>query len=88
MFGFTSMYGSFPGGQAEYVRVPKANIGSIKIPKNIKDEEVLFLSDILPTGYQAALNAGVGRVWPGTVELRCFAPHVCLLPPVTAKLRR
>jgi threonine dehydrogenase-like Zn-dependent dehydrogenase len=50
-----------PGGQAEYVRVPKANVGPIKIPDNMEDEKVLFLSDILPTGYQAVLNAGVGQ---------------------------
>lgn len=46
-------------GQAEFVRVPKANVGPLRIPEGIADEQVLFLSDILPTGYQAALNAGV-----------------------------
>ena len=50
-----------PGGQAEYVRVPKANVGPIKIEGGLEDEQVLFLSDILPTGYQAVLNAGVGQ---------------------------
>jgi threonine dehydrogenase-like Zn-dependent dehydrogenase len=61
LFGFSHMYGGVPGGQAEYVRVPKANVGPIKIPNNLEDEKVLFLSDILPTGYQAVLNAGVGQ---------------------------
>ena len=61
LFGFSHLYGGIPGGQAEYVRVPKANVGPIKIPKNLADEEVLFLSDILPTGYQAVLNTGVGK---------------------------
>lgn len=61
LFGFSHMYGGVPGGQAEYVRVPKANVGPIKIPDNMEDEKVLFLSDILPTGYQAVLNAGVGQ---------------------------
>lgn len=61
LFGFSHMYGGVPGGQAEYVRVPKANVGPIKIPDTLEDEKVLFLSDILPTGYQAVLNAGVGK---------------------------
>jgi threonine dehydrogenase-like Zn-dependent dehydrogenase len=61
LFGFTHSYGGVPGGQAEYVRVPKANVGPIKIPDTLEDEQVLFLSDILPTGYQAVLNAGVGQ---------------------------
>ncbi len=60
LFGFSHFYGGVPGGQAEYVRVPKANVGPIKIPSTLADEQVLFLSDILPTGYQAVLNAGVG----------------------------
>lgn len=60
LFGYTHMYGGVPGGQAEYVRVPKANVGPIKIPDTLEDEQVLFLSDILPTGYQAVVNAGVG----------------------------
>ena len=59
LFGFSHLYGGVPGGQAEYVRVPKANTGPIKIPDTLLDEKVLFLSDILPTGYQAVLNAGV-----------------------------
>jgi threonine dehydrogenase-like Zn-dependent dehydrogenase len=61
LFGFSHFYGGVPGGQAEYVRVPKANVGPIKIPTTLADEQVLFLSDILPTGYQAVLNAGIGK---------------------------
>lgn len=61
MFGYTHLYGGYAGGQAEYVRVPKANVGPLKIPEHLSDEQVLFLSDILPTGYQAVLNAGVGE---------------------------
>ncbi|SFU31160.1 zinc-dependent alcohol dehydrogenase [Pseudoduganella namucuonensis] len=61
LFGFSHFYGGMPGGQAEYVRVPKANVGPIKIPDALPDEKVLFLSDILPTGYQAVLNTGVGK---------------------------
>lgn len=60
LFGYTHLYGGVPGGQAEYVRVPKANVGPIKVPDSLADERVLFLSDILPTGYQAVLNAHVG----------------------------
>jgi threonine dehydrogenase-like Zn-dependent dehydrogenase len=61
LFGFSHLYGGVPGGQAEYVRVPKANVGPIKIPDTLDDERVLFLSDILPTGYQAVVNAGIGK---------------------------
>ena len=61
LFGYSHMYGGIPGGQAEYVRVPKANVGPISIPGSLPDEKVLFLSDILPTAYQAVLNARVRR---------------------------
>jgi len=61
LFGFSHMYGGIPGGQAELVRVPKANIGPFKVPDSLNDEQVLFLSDILPTGYQAVLNAGITK---------------------------
>jgi len=61
MFGYTHLYGGYAGGQAEFVRVPQANVGPLKIPdSSLSDEQVLFLSDILPTGYQAVLNAAVG----------------------------
>jgi len=61
MFGYTHLYGGYAGGQAEFVRVPKGNVGPLKIPEGLDDEQVLFLSDILPTGYQAVLNAAVGE---------------------------
>ncbi|MGE6385638.1 zinc-dependent alcohol dehydrogenase [Pseudomonas sp. NPDC078416] len=61
LFGFSHLYGGIPGGQAEYVRVPKANTGPFKVPGTLSDEKVLFLSDILPTGYQAVLNTGIGQ---------------------------
>ena len=60
LFGFTQLYGGIPGGQAEYVRVPMANTGPLKIADALRDEQVLFLSDILPTGWQAVVNAEVG----------------------------
>jgi threonine dehydrogenase-like Zn-dependent dehydrogenase len=62
MFGYTHFYGGSAGGQAEYVRVPCANVGPLRLPDStLGDEQVLFLSDILPTGYQAVLNAAVGE---------------------------
>jgi threonine dehydrogenase-like Zn-dependent dehydrogenase len=54
LFGYSHMYGGYAGGQAEYVRVPYGDVGPIKVPTELDDEQVLFLSDIFPTGYQAA----------------------------------
>src|SRR6185369_16611184 len=54
VFGYSHSTGGFEGGQAEYVRVPFADVGPTKIPEDMEDEDVLFLSDALPTGYQAA----------------------------------
>jgi threonine dehydrogenase-like Zn-dependent dehydrogenase len=59
LFGFSHMMGGFPGGQAEYLRVPFADVGPIKIESGLPDEKVLFLSDIFPTGYMAAENAEI-----------------------------
>ena len=53
LFGYTDLYGGYAGGQAEYVRVPYANFGPRRVPSDLDDEEVLFLTDILPTGYTA-----------------------------------
>ena len=50
------MLGGFAGGQAEYVRVPFSDVGPLKIPPGLQDEQVLFLSDVFPTGYMAAEN--------------------------------
>ena len=54
LYGYSHMFGGYAGGQAEYARVPFADVGPIKIPEGLTDEQVLFLSDIFPTGYQAA----------------------------------
>lgn len=59
LFGYSHMLGGFPGGQAEYLRVPYADVGPIKIENDLPDEKVLFLSDIFPTGYMAAENCGI-----------------------------
>ena len=59
LFGYSHIYGGYPGGQAEYARVPFADIGPIKVPESLQDEQVLFLSDIFPTGYMAAENCDI-----------------------------
>ncbi|WP_277963973.1 zinc-dependent alcohol dehydrogenase [Pseudomonas sp. RIT-To-2] len=79
LFGFSHLYGGIPGGQAEYVRVPKANTGPFKVPGTLSDEKVLFLSDILPTAYQAVTNTQIGAgssiaiYGAGPVGLLCAA---------------
>ena len=57
--GYSHLFGGFPGGQAEYLRVPFADVGPVKIPPGLRDEQVLFLSDMFPTGYMAAENAEI-----------------------------
>jgi threonine dehydrogenase-like Zn-dependent dehydrogenase len=59
LFGYSHMLGGYAGGQAEYLRVPFADVGAFKIPDGIPDEKVLFLSDIFPTGYMAAENCAI-----------------------------
>jgi threonine dehydrogenase-like Zn-dependent dehydrogenase len=64
IFGYSHMLGGYPGGQAEYARVPFADVGPLKIEDGIPDEQVLFLSDILPTGY---MGADMCDITPGDV---------------------
>ena len=59
LFGYSHIYGGYAGGQAQYARVPFADVGPIKIENDLSDEKVLFLSDIYPTGYQGAENANI-----------------------------
>jgi len=59
LFGYSHLTGGYAGGQAEYLRVPYADFGPVKIPDGLPDEKVLFLSDIFPTGYMAAENAEI-----------------------------
>ncbi len=59
IFGYSHLYGGYAGGQAEYARVPFAQVGPLKLPENLPDEKVLFLSDIFPTGYMAAENCNI-----------------------------
>ena len=59
LFGYSHLFGGYAGGQAEYARVPFADIGPIKVPEGLTDEQVLFLSDIFPTAYMAAENCNI-----------------------------
>ncbi|UYL07997.1 glutathione-dependent formaldehyde dehydrogenase [Bdellovibrio sp. SKB1291214] len=79
-FGYSHLYGGYAGGQAEYLRVPYADTNAIVVPKDIPDEKVLFLSDILPTAYMAAENCNIKRgdtvaIWGagpvGQLAIRC-----------------
>lgn len=83
MFGYSALYGSYAGGQAEYTRVPYADFGPIKVPESLTDDQVLFLSDIFPTGYQAAEYAEIQpgdtvAVW-GCGPVGQFAIRSCFL---------
>ena len=64
LFGYSHIFGGYAGGQAEYARVPFADTGLLKIPDGLKDEQVLFLTDIFPTGYMAAENC---HIKPGDI---------------------
>ncbi|MGQ0843085.1 MAG: zinc-dependent alcohol dehydrogenase [Sporichthyaceae bacterium] len=72
LFGYTELYGSVPGGQAEYLRVPQAQFGPIKVPQGPPDERFLYLSDVLPTAWQAVAWAEVPK--GGTVAVLGLGP--------------
>jgi threonine dehydrogenase-like Zn-dependent dehydrogenase len=83
LFGYTHMLGGYSGGQAQYVRVPFADVGPIKIPNSLPDEKVVFLSDIFPTGYMGAVNCDIRRgdtvaVW-GCGPVGQFAIRSCFM---------
>jgi threonine dehydrogenase-like Zn-dependent dehydrogenase len=59
LFGYSHLFGGYAGGQSQYVRVPYADVGPIVVPPDLPDEQVLFLSDIFPTGYMAAENCNI-----------------------------
>jgi threonine dehydrogenase-like Zn-dependent dehydrogenase len=59
LFGYSHLYGAYAGGQAEYVRVPFADVGALVVPDDVPDEQALFLGDIFPTGYMAAENCNI-----------------------------
>ncbi len=72
LFGYTELYGSVPGGQAEFLRVPQAQFGPIKVPEGVDDERYLYLSDVLPTAWQAFMYADVPE--QGTVAVFGLGP--------------
>ncbi|WII71498.1 zinc-dependent alcohol dehydrogenase [Bdellovibrio sp. 22V] len=59
LFGYSHMYGGYAGGQAQYARVPFGDVGPLVVPKDMDDDKLLFLSDIFPTGYMAAVNCNI-----------------------------
>ena len=83
MFGYSHLTGGFAGGQAEYVRVPFADVGPIKIENDLPDEKVLFLSDIFPTAY---MGAEMCDIQPGDVVAVWGAGPVGLLAMASARL--
>ena len=83
LFGYSHITGGFPGGQAQYVRVPYADVGPIKVPDSLSDEQVLFLSDIFPTAYMAAEHCEITpedtiAVW-GCGPIGVLTVKCCLL---------
>ena len=82
LFGYSHMMGGYAGGQAQYARVPYADVGPFKVPAHLSDEQVLFLTDIFPTGFMAAENCIVGgetvAVW-GCGPVGQFAIRSALL---------
>ncbi len=72
LFGFTKLYGQVPGGQAEFLRVPQAQFGPVKVPHGPPDERFLFLSDVLPTSWQAVKYADIPR--GGSVAIYGLGP--------------
>jgi threonine dehydrogenase-like Zn-dependent dehydrogenase len=83
IYGYSHALGGFAGGQAEYVRVPFADVGPIKVPAELTDEQVLFLSDILPTGY---MGAEMCDIQPGQIIAVWGAGPVGLFAIASAKL--
>jgi threonine dehydrogenase-like Zn-dependent dehydrogenase len=83
IFGYSHLFGGYPGGQAEYARVPYADVGTVKIEDDLEDERVVFLSDVLPTGWMAAEMCDVTpgdviAVW-GAGAVGLFAAHSAYL---------
>ncbi|MGZ6741105.1 MAG: zinc-dependent alcohol dehydrogenase, partial [Nocardioides sp.] len=72
LFGYTSLYGSVPGGQAEYLRVPQAHFGPVKVPEGFSDERFLYLSDVVPTAWQAVAYADLPK--GGTLAVLGLGP--------------
>jgi threonine dehydrogenase-like Zn-dependent dehydrogenase len=88
LFGYTSLYGSVPGGQAEYLRVPQAQFGPIPVPDGLPDDRFLFLSDILPTAWQAVEYADVPE--EGTLAVLGLGPvgQLCVRSALQRGIKR
>ncbi|MDQ6678026.1 MAG: glutathione-dependent formaldehyde dehydrogenase [Acidobacteriota bacterium] len=99
LFGYSHLFGGYAGGQAEYVRVPFADVGPVKVPESLTDEQALFLSDIFPTAYMAAENCNIQpgdtvAIWGagpvGLLAIRCAymlgAERVISIDRVAARL--
>src|SRR5919108_1008394 len=100
LFGYSHLMGGYAGGQAEYARVPFADVGPLKLAEGLADEQVLFLTDILPTAYMAAENCGIVpgdtvAIWGcgpvGQLAIRCAyllgAERVIAIDHVPERLR-
>src|SRR3954454_1782468 len=100
LFGYSHLTGGYAGGQAEFLRVPFADVGPIKVPEQLSDEQVLFLSDIFPTAYMAAENCGIEKgdtvaIWGcgpvGLLTIKCAwmlgAGRVIAIDRVPERLR-
>src|SRR3954462_403767 len=86
LYGYTHLYGGVPGGQAEYLRVPQAHFGLVPVPEGPPDERFLFLSDVLPTAWQAVAYATCPRAarWPSGASgpsARCARASGCARAP-------
>ena len=86
IYGYSHLTGGFAGGQAEYVRVPFVEVGTVKIENGFTDEQVLFLSDIFPTGYMAAEQCNIQEgdtvaIWDAALSVNSqFAALSCWVP--------
>lgn len=81
-FGYSHFTGGFPGGQAEYVRVPKGNVNLLPVPESVSDEKALYLSDVLATSYHCVMDTGINEgdtvgIW---VSVRWELVVACLTP--------
>src|SRR5919202_1436782 len=83
IYGYSHLTGGYAGGQAEYARVPFADVGTLKVPEGLSDEQVLFLSDIFPTGY---MGAEMCNIQPGDVIAVWGAGPVGLFAIASARL--
>lgn len=99
LFGYSHMMGGYAGGQAEYVRVPYADVGPLKLPDEISDEKAIFLADVLPTAWMAAENCNIQQgdtvaVWGcgpvGLLAIQCAyalgAAHVIAIDSIPKRL--